>query len=73
MTFGQSLQFILTALFLWASATATNGRCTFQYLRVKNKKKPGSWKDFYTRNFSNKKDLAWWKESLMIFHCSTLQ
>ena len=65
MTFGQSLQFILTALFL-LGVYSYKWALHFQYLRVKNKKKAGSWKDFYTRNFSNKKDLEWWKESFMI-------
>jgi hypothetical protein len=39
----------------------------FQYLRVKNKKQPGSWKDYYTRNYRYKKDQQWWKESIMLF------
>jgi len=66
MTFGQSLQFILTAFFL-LSVYSYKWALHFQYLRVKNKKKPGSWKDFFTRNFTYKKDLQWWKESFMIF------
>lgn len=39
----------------------------FQYLRVKNKKKPGSWKDYYTREFTYQKDQQWWRESIMLF------
>ncbi|HCP41366.1 MAG TPA: hypothetical protein DIT65_06185 [Cryomorphaceae bacterium] len=65
MTLGQSLQFILTALFLLV-VYSYKWALHFQYLRVKNRKKSGSWKDFYTRNFINKKDLDWWNESFMI-------
>jgi hypothetical protein len=39
----------------------------FQYLRVKNKKKPGHWSDYYKRNYIHKKDELWWRESIMLF------
>lgn len=39
----------------------------FQYLRVKSKLKPGSWKDYYTRNYKNKKDKQLWREAIMLF------
>ena len=39
----------------------------FQYLRVKNKKSPGHWSDYYRRNYIHKKDEIWWRESIMLF------
>lgn len=39
----------------------------FQFLRVKNKKKPGNWKDFFLRTFPYKKDPQWWRESFLQF------
>lgn len=39
----------------------------FQYLRVKNKKKPGRWSDFFTRTFQHKDDPRWWRESVALF------
>lgn len=39
----------------------------FVYLRLKAKKKPGATSDFFSRNFINKDDAKYWKESLMLF------
>jgi hypothetical protein len=39
----------------------------FMYLRVKNKKKPGSTSDFFYRDFKDKKDSERWKEAWMLF------
>ena len=66
MTYSQSIQFILTALLLLA-VYSFKWSLHFQYLRVKNNKKAGSWIDFYKRNFNHENDQNWWKESFMIF------
>ena len=39
----------------------------FMYLRVQDKKKPGSVSDFFYRDFKDKKDGARWKEAWMLF------
>ena len=50
-------------IFLYAVKLAYH----FQYLRVKDKKNPGSTTDFFYRHFTDKKDGERWKEAWLKF------
>lgn len=39
----------------------------FRYLRLRDRKKPGSIGDFFSRNFNDKKDPERWKQSFLMF------
>ena len=66
MSTGNTLQFLLTAGLLIA-IYSYKWALHFQYLRVKNKKNPGHWLDYYKRNFNHKNDKQWWNESILLF------
>lgn len=66
MSTGNTLQFLLTAGLLIA-VYSYKWALHFQYLRVKNKKNPGHWVDYYKRTFNHKNDKRWWNESILLF------
>lgn len=59
--------FMITVMVLLVALYSYKWALHFQYLRVKNKKQPGSWKDYYKRNYLYKKDKQWWSEAIMLF------
>jgi len=66
MSTGQTIFLVVLMLFIIA-VYSYKWALHFQYLRVKNKKKPGHWSDYYRRNYRYAKDALWWKESIMLF------
>lgn len=66
MSTGQTIFLVALMVFILA-VYSFKWALHFQYLRVKNKKKPGHWSDYYKRNYIHKKDELWWRESIMLF------
>jgi hypothetical protein len=66
MSTGQTIFLVALMVFIMA-VYSFKWALHFQYLRVKNKKKPGHWSDYYKRNYIHKKDELWWRESIMLF------
>jgi len=66
MSTGQTIFLVALMVFIVA-VYSFKWALHFQYLRVKNKKKPGHWSDYYKRNYIHKKDELWWRESIMLF------
>ena len=66
MSTGQTIFLVALMVFIMA-VYSFKWALHFQYLRVKNKKKPGHWSDYYKRNYIHKKDELWWSESIMLF------
>ena len=66
MSTGQTIFLVALMVFILA-VYSFKWALHFQYLRVKNKKKPGHWTDYYKRNYIHKKDKLWWRESIMLF------
>ena len=66
MSIGQTIFLVALMVFILA-VYSFKWALHFQYLRVKNKKKPGHWSDYYKRNYIHKKDELWWRESIMLF------
>jgi hypothetical protein len=66
MSTGQTIFLVALMVFILA-VYSFKWAIHFQYLRVKNKKKPGHWSDYYKRNYIHKKDDLWWRESIMLF------
>ena len=66
MSTGQTIFLVALMVFILA-VYSFKWALHFQYLRVKNKKKPGHWSDYYLRNYIHKKDELWWRESIMLF------
>ena len=66
MSTGQSI-FLMALMVFILAVYSFKWALHFQYLRVKNQKKPGHWTDYYKRNYIHKKDKLWWRESIMLF------
>ena len=66
MSTGQTIFLVALMVFILA-VYSFKWALHFQDLRVKNKKKPGHWSDYYKRNYIHKKDELWWRESIMLF------
>lgn len=66
MSTGQTIFLVALMVFILA-VYSFKWALHFQYLRVKNKKKPGHWSDYYKRNYIHTKDELWWRESIMLF------
>ena len=66
MSTGQTIFLVALMVFILA-VYSFKWAIHFQYLRAKNKKKPGHWSDYYKRNYIHKKDDLWWRESIMLF------
>ena len=66
MSTGQTIFLVALMVFIMA-VYSFKWALHFQYLRVKNKKKPGHWSDYYKRNYIHKKGELWWRESIMLF------
>ena len=66
MSTGQTIFLVALMVFILA-VYSFKWALHFQYLRVKNKKKPGHWSDYYKRNYIHKKDELWWREGIMLF------
>jgi hypothetical protein len=66
MSTGQTIFLVILMVFILA-VYSFKWALHFQYLRVKNKKKPGHWSDYYKRNYIHKKDELWWRESILLF------
>ena len=65
MSTGQTIFLVALMVFILA-VYSFKWALHFQYLRVKNKKKPGHWSDFHKRNYIHKKDELLWRESIML-------
>ena len=66
MSAGQTIFLVVLMVFILA-VYSFKWALHFQYLRVKHKKNPGHWSDYYKRNYIYKKDELWWRESIMLF------